>query len=421
MQPVADLRLVICMDKLCFKRRLEVSQKAFLAVFLLVNSLTWWFWERQNISVIFEKTISISQKAIIFAASDFLIICSSIIGAAISNRVRKSTILHLWVIFGTISSILIFLLPSLPLSYAVLVILIWAISFGFGMPSCLTFFADITRFENRGSVAGLIFFISSATTPAIITVSTSFVLSALAAVIWRGLCSMVLIVTKMRENITGNKQPSFVTVVTNKQLLLYLVPWLMFSFIYGFQKVTIEHAIRADLYESLRIIQSISGTISAIISGLFCDRIGRKRVVIYGFVSLGISYAVVSVAPNSLLSLYFYSIIDGISWGIFIVMFVLVLWGDISSITSHSREKYYAIGGIPFFLADLIGFILKPHLQIEVNAAFSVASFFLFLAVVPLMYASETLPEKIIRRKELERYIKEAKKIREKYEKQKEG
>lgn len=404
------------MDKLCSGRRTEISQKTFLAVFLLVNSLTWFFWERQNISIIFEKNTTILQKAIIFAALDYLIICSGIIGAAISNRVKKSTILHLWIISGIISSILIFLLPFLPLSYAVLVVLIWAVSFGFGMPSCLTFFADITTFKNRGSVAGLIFFISSATTPAIIVASTNFISSALAAVIWRGLCSVVLTLVKTKEGITKNKHPSFVTVVTNKQLLSYLIPWLMFSLIYGFQKVTLEHAIHADLYKFLRIIQSIFGTISAILSGLFCDRIGRKRIVIYGFVSLGISYAILGVAPNSLLSLYFYSIIDGASWGIFIVMFVLVLWGDISSVTSHPKERYYAIGGAPFFLADLIGFILKPYLQIEVNAAFSVASFFLFLAVIPLMYAPETLPEKIIRRKELERYIKEAEKIREKYE-----
>jgi len=54
-------------------------------------------------------------------------------------------------------------------------------------------------------------------------------------------------------------------------------------------------------------------------------------------------------------------------------------------------------------------------------AIFSFAAFFLFLAVIPLMYAPETLPEKLIRQKELRRYVEKAKKIREKYERQEEN
>ena len=48
-------------------------------------------------------------------------------------------------------------------------------------------------------------------------------------------------------------------------------------------------------------------------------------------------------------------------------------------------------------------------------AVFSFASFFLFLAVLPLMYAPETLPEKNIRDRELKIYVEKAQQIREKY------
>jgi len=37
------------------------------------------------------------------------------------------------------------------------------------------------------------------------------------------------------------------------------------------------------------------------------------------------------------------------------------------------------------------------------------------LAVIPLMYAPETLPEKKIRERELKGYIDKAKKVKEKY------
>jgi len=83
------------------------------------------------------------------------------------------------------------------------------------------------------------------------------------------------------------------------------------------------------------------------------------------------------------------------------------------------REKYYAIGSFPFFFMVFVRELLAPYVvAIPVSAAFSFASFFLFLAVIPLMYAPETLPEKEIRRRELRKYIEKAKKIREKYERE---
>jgi hypothetical protein len=48
-------------------------------------------------------------------------------------------------------------------------------------------------------------------------------------------------------------------------------------------------------------------------------------------------------------------------------------------------------------------------------AAFSFASFFLFLAVIPLIYAPETLPEKRIKERELREYVEKAKKAKEKH------
>jgi len=60
--------------------------------------------------------------------------------------------------------------------------------------------------------------------------------------------------------------------------------------------------------------------------------------------------------------------------------------------------------------------LIKPFVgEIETVTAFSLASFFLFLAVLPLMYAPETLSEKKIREMELRSYTERAKKIKEKY------
>jgi len=53
--------------------------------------------------------------------------------------------------------------------------------------------------------------------------------------------------------------------------------------------------------------------------------------------------------------------------------------------------------------------------------AFSLASFFLFMAVLPLLYAPETLPEKKIELRRLRKFADDAKKAKEKYERKGKG
>ena len=97
------------------------------------------------------------------------------------------------------------------------------------------------------------------------------------------------------------------------------------------------------------------------------------------------------------------------------MVFFIVLWGDLGE--SGTKEKYYVVGGLPYLLATFLQIFIRQYVEsIALNAAaFSLASFFLFLAVLPLTYAHETLPEKKIRERELKGYIEKAKKTKEKY------
>jgi MFS family permease len=250
--------------------------------------------------------------------------------------------------------------------------------------------------------------------------TTNPLINSLVSSVWRALGLIMLFLAKPSViALEKRKHISFALVFNNKSFLLYLIPWIMFSLIDGFETVVFGSFLEPVFYNFLRVVGAIIGTVSALVSGLMADYIGRKRVVIYGFISLGLAYAVIGIAPANIISWYFYSVIDGIAWGIFTVAFFLVLWGDLSS--NRASEKYYAIGSIPFFLAELIGFLFVPLASIPANAAFSVASLFLFVAVLPLMYAPETLPEKKIRLRRLRKYMDAAKKVKEKYTKGAEG
>jgi MFS family permease len=152
----------------------------------------------------------------------------------------------------------------------------------------------------------------------------------------------------------------------------------------------------------------------ALIGGWFADSVGRKRIVISGFVTLGIGYAVLGLFPRIILSWYLYTILDGVAWGIFSLMFYLVIWSDLAG--NRIKEKYYLIGVSPFLISSYIQILFTPYAKlIDISAAFSLASFFLFLAVLPLLYAPETLPEKKIELRQLRKYVEAAKKVREKY------
>ena len=403
-----------------------MSNVSFRVIFLLVNSLTWLFIERKNFDMILNKNSALKQASfIVWGVWDLSIISSGIIGAAaLSTKIKRSTFLCIWITLGVLASFLNYCLQHIQylqnLLFVILLSSFSGLSFGIGMPSCLSNFAEQTSFENRGSISGLIFLISSGITPLIILISRMEFASSLISVCWRATSFIVL--TTHKDDVkeiseTKKISPTFKSILCDKNTMLYFVPWIMFSLVYGFQKVSIEHTLSGDFYELLKVIQAVSAMISAVIGGVFCDKIGRKRVVMYGFILLGIAYALVSIAPHWDISFYFYSLIDGIAWSIFIIIFVLTLWGDLSAIIAKSAEKYYAIGSIPFFFADFVGFLFATFMQAPISAAFSIASFFLFLAVVPLMYASETLPEEKRREKELKDYIERAKRIKEKFTK----
>jgi hypothetical protein len=94
---------------------------------------------------------------------------------------------------------------------------------------------------------------------------------------------------------------------------------------------------------------------------------------------------------------------------------LFAIWGDLSD--GKSRPEYYAVGFLPYALSGFVQVTLGP-LMAEVVPAYAIlsfAAFFLFLAIFPLMYAPETLPENVFRERELRGYIEKAKRVREKF------
>ena len=74
---------------------------------------------------------------------------------------------------------------------------------------------------------------------------------------------------------------------------------------------------------------------------------------------------------------------DGAAWGMFAAVFFMTLWGDLSE--GFQEEKYYVLGGLPYLLAGFLPILITPFVDsIQPYEAFTVASFFLFVAVITI-------------------------------------
>jgi MFS family permease len=384
----------------------------FAILLLLLNSFSWYFIGRLLVDEIIK--LHFQTSALLEAAFPLSIIASAIIGAVVLNKIQKTKLLLHWVLFGTVAS----LFPLIPIGTsfytALIVIILLGTSLGIGMPSLLSYFTEVLPIENRGVIGGLTFFLVTASAPVVIFATSAWDLPAswILLGLWRSWSlPIIFIASKSRRAQTQPKRMAKITgLFHDRSFLLYFSAWLMFSLVDGFENKIIFDYIAEDMARFEPIIAGFS----ALIVGILADRIGRKKVVISGFVSLGLAYAVLGLAPTVWISSLLFIVIDGFAIGSLWTIFTIVVWGEL---TKSSSEGYYAIGEAPYFLTQLTSILLAPWIKaIDATSAFSLAAFFLFIAVTPLLYAPETLPEKKILERQLKTYTQEALGMKQKVE-----
>jgi hypothetical protein len=387
------------------------------SILIVLNSFVWFTLTYAVFSAILNGlNLLETEKLGLFTIYFVGVAVSAILGSKFFPRARAK-FLELWLFTGAISTLLLITVYSNGLLANALLAFFLGVSIGVGFPSCLSYFADSTFVENRGLIGGIIW---SAVGFAVLFFA--FLINMLGQweaivllTVWRlfGGAGFLFLNTK-HEKLPAQKSPSYLELIRKREILLYLFPWVMFSIINFAEAPLLEKVFGAESFAFVQLAEFAFIGIFAIVGGVIADIAGRKRVVITGFVMLGIEYAAMSAFSNSPVTWYLFLVLDGITWGLFASVFFMALWGDLGE--NYEKEKYYVLGGLPYLLAGFLPILIEPYASvISPTTAFSFASFFLFLAVLPLMYAPETLPEKKIRERELKGYIDKAKKTREKY------
>jgi len=389
----------------------------FTASFLIFNALLWYYMSKNAVidSLLSILNVTYTQNIIILTACYAAIIVSGIVGSILSSKISRLKFLYFWMILGAVSSSLPVLFSGFTVTHALVISILLGASFGLGIPSCFAYFADCTLIENRGKIGGITLLFTNLSAPLFVILCGMFDLkvNSLIFVAWRASGLIAFFFLKPKERIISEtkRKTTFISILRSRSFILFFIAWLMFNLIDSFETPILDHIFEDFQYI---LIAPVIGSFFTLIAGLLCDQVGRKLVVLYGFVSMGIAYAIIGIAPAALFPRYFFLTTESVSWAIFYVTFLLILWGDLSQ--PGNREKYYVIGVVPSFLTEIVSTLSTSYvLQIPQTSAFSLASFFLFLAVLPLLYAPETLPERKIELRRLRRYVDEAKKLQQKY------
>jgi hypothetical protein len=387
------------------------------AVILVVNSMIWFAITSTVLTnSVANLDLSDLNRLILDGLYYIGIALSAFIGAKFFPRQKENSLL-LWMMFGVLTTISVTTFQGNQIGVNGFLSLLLGMSIGMGLPSALAYFADTTAVENRGTYGGLIWLPVGfgVLTLAFVLYSLNVLLALSVLAIWRasgGVLFFGLSKLRGKQNLESKKL-SYGNILRRRDLILYLVPWIMFSLV-NFSEYPIVGKVLGDFQLMAGSIEFAISGVSALIGGVLSDLIGRKRIVIIGFVILGIEYAILGLFSWAQASWYVYTVCDGTAWGLFASVFFMTVWGDLAE--TAEKEKYYVIGGLPYLLAGFMAVVVQPFAKnIEVVTAFSLASFFLFVAVLPLMYAPETLPEKKIKDRELRDYLEKAKRTKDKY------
>lgn len=132
-----------------------------ISIVLVTNAFVWYYFViglLENIvkTAQFDQSTTLLIWALHFAG----IIFSALIGALLAKKVNRSKFILFWMLLGVILSISSIVVDLTSLPSILLLSLLFGVSLGLGMPSCMGYFSEKIKIEKRGRVGGIIFLLS---------------------------------------------------------------------------------------------------------------------------------------------------------------------------------------------------------------------------------------------------------------------
>jgi MFS family permease len=289
---------------------------------------------------------------------------------------------------------------------------VWQLTF-------LTYFWSLTVPEERGRVAGFIVFVSlllNLVTYTVVEGILNYSMSIILGIILSLSALILVLLRPKRTSLTTKKDEKEGYYSEKRTILLYIGPWVLFSFINATLAKNISFHISNQVpsspYLFLTILQIIATIFGALAGGVIADFFGRRGSLAFSLTLYGISSALAGIGSNYALLCFVY-VANGLSWGILFVMYSFVIWGDLAN--KKNFAKVYAVGLITLYLTQGIGFLpLQQILQIPLVVSSLLSCLLIFLSIIPIFLAPELLPAVFREKVRLKTHLRAVKKISKK-------
>ncbi len=401
-----------------FRAEIKISIRTFIAVTLLFSNTLLWFYIF-HVYLLNELLLSFGEDFFYVGLGKMFFygfaVFSGLVGSLIAERVERRKFLWSWLTFELLATVT--LVFSQGAEFALVSSVLLGASFGLGFPTCQAFLTDSTTFDERGRIAGIVFFVCFGTlvpillfAPKLGIMGLVFVCIALA-----GTSFLTLIIDPCHRKKGPIK--SWLSIATSRVFVSYALPWLIFQLTNGI-------ALFADLPTEVmqvatfgKALQGIVTVFAVLISGFVADYLGRKQPMLIGFLLLGGSYAILGLTVSPA-SYFFYLAVSGLAWGLLVVSYLQVVLGDLSS-KFGSKERFFALGGIliPLFTYTIFSVTQEwTKFTVPANTLSSILSVAVLASVIPVLRAPETMPKDKRRQRRFREHLKKVKKLVEEEE-----
>jgi len=269
---------------------------------------------------------------------------------------------------------------------------------------------ELTTTRERGRVGGFIGFASILIMSFLTVVSSVFGFAGSVV-----LCSILsvcpFLVTRLSTmspvKLKAEKAFSFkVNRWIERDYFLYLMPWLIYNLvnaILGRYGTTLVIDRLQTPIVAMILFSDVTSCMGALVGGFVADMYGRKKALGIGLTSYGISTALSGLIflerQNDLL-VFVLSALNGLSWGIFLVLYFLVVWQDLSNI----HNSFFYCAGIGFYPLSMgLAQFLPPNMQFSLVNLSLFSCVLIFSSNAFLVAAKELLSPEL--RKEFDLFV----------------
>jgi len=208
---------------------------------------------------------------------------------------------------------------------------------------------------------------------------------------------------------------------TKRDFFLYLVPWLIYNLVNAllgrYQTPLFIDEFQISILSTV-FLSDLMSCIGALVGGFVSDLHGRRTALGIGLTSYGISTVLsglIFLETQNALPMVLSLVLNGFSWGIFLVLFFFVVWEDLSSIY-NSVSYYVALSFYPLSIG--LSQFLPSETQFPLAHIALVGCLLIFSSNVFLVAAHELLPPEAKKEIGLFVYIEQAKALFKKRQKE---